>query len=118
MITAERLQRINGHKVSLAYGGGQWYALAICHCSGGELRPIQARHAAEYRVLELLRDEVLRVHGEIAMERAKWACEECGSVTGLSAHHRVFRSHQRDDRVENLMACCSPCHDRKHGRKS
>lgn len=65
--------------------------------------------------LRVLAEDVLNAHKKIAMDRADWRCEVCKQVAPLQAHHKVFRSHGRDDRVENLQCLCARCHADAHG---
>jgi 5-methylcytosine-specific restriction endonuclease McrA len=53
----------------------------------------------------------------IVFEQQGWRCARCGKMKPLQGHHKVFRSKDRDDRVENLAGLCSGCHGSRHGRK-
>ncbi len=43
-------------------------------------------------------------------------CENCGATSGLSVHHRHYRTLGRE-RPEDLIVLCSDCHQARH-RKS
>jgi hypothetical protein len=119
MMSALKFERQNGHTptVSLWRSTGLFRAETGCECGGARVKLSSDWHRTESKALEDLRDKVLSEHGRVAMARAGWKCEECGEVRPLSAHHRVFRSHDRNDRVENLKPTCRPDHEREHGPK-
>lgn len=50
-------------------------------------------------------------------ERDKCACVECGSRMNLECHHKIERSKQRIDKLDNLQALCHNCHAGKHGQR-
>lgn len=119
MLSVTKFERQNGHEPTVTpFEAGQFKAHCVCAC-GKYLQTIYG-HArnSESRALESLRDAVLAAHGLIVIERSNWACAECGSMRGLSAHHKVFRSHGRDDTVANLESVCLVCHEEKHRKKS
>ena len=60
----------------------------------------------------------LRAYGRIlkrVLERDDWRCQKCGSLENLQIHHKVKRSQQGNDSIENLIALCAPCHASQHG---
>ena len=120
MLSALTFESQNGHVPTLAFSGptGFFRAEVVCECGGAPVTLSSGKHRTESKALEDLRDKVLAEHGRVVMERAGWKCQECGGVRALSAHHKVFRSHGRDDTVGNLFASCEPCHRRVHGPKA
>jgi len=120
MMSALKFEKQNGHvpTIALSRPTGLFRAETTCECGGARVTLSSGSHRTESRALEDLRDKVLAEHGRVVMARADWKCEECGGVLPLSVHHKVFRSYERDDRVPNLKACCSPCHQREHGPKA
>jgi hypothetical protein len=118
MLSITRFERINGHvpKVAFDRRSGIYQATCQCDCRGYAVMVYGDPARSESRALESLRDQVLREHGQIAMERQGWQCAECGRVAPLSAHHKEYRSHGRDDRVENLRGLDSNCHGKEHRR--
>jgi len=56
---------------------------------------------------ESLRQQVLRRDG--------WRCQECGTMSNLEVHHKLFRSHSGDDSEENLITLCAACDAFAHG---
>jgi len=48
------------------------------------------------------------------LERDRWRCQMCGSLSGLEVHHRERRSQLGDDSEENLVTLCSDCHRALH----
>ena len=45
-------------------------------------------------------------------------CELCGSPgdwRGLSPHHKIFKSHQGKDSLDNVVMLCGRCHSDCHG---
>ena len=120
MMSALKFERFNGHVPTIAFSRttGLFRAETACECGGARVTLSSGNHRTESKALEELRDKVLSEHGRVAMARAGWKCEECKGVTWISAHHRVFRSHGRDDRCGNLVALCFMCHSRLHGEKT
>jgi len=55
---------------------------------------------------EALRHQVLRRDG--------WRCQACGWISNLEVHHKDFRSHGGEDRVDNLITLCARCHREIH----
>ena len=56
----------------------------------------------------------------LVMDSQNWKCGVCGSIEGLSVHHKRFRSRwRRSDRPldvpDNLVALCVTCHQKEHG---
>lgn len=43
-------------------------------------------------------------------------CENCSSKA-VDIHHLIFRSHQGNDEIKNLMALCRNCHIKAHSNK-
>lgn len=118
MLSKFRFERINGHEPTLVELKGQWRASCDCACGGNTLTLTSEGWAeSESRALESLLAVVLSEHGRVAMDRAGWKCEKCSAIRGLSSHHKVFRSHSRNDRVDNLQALDPPCHAAAHGAK-
>jgi hypothetical protein len=114
-----RFERINGHAPTVEHNKstGQYRAMCRCECGRTYAEVWAGWYNTESRALDGLLETVLSHHGTIAMDRANWACG-CGSIRGLSSHHKVFRSHERDDRVENLSPQCERCHSTSHKKKS
>lgn len=60
-------------------------------------------------------------HRERVLERDDWTCRRCGcSGIPLEVAHVVGKSRARNpgperDLLENLEACCIPCHRAEHG---
>lgn len=71
--------------------------------------------ATSREALRMLVDATYKRRREMVMERAKRRCENCNRLAPLEVHHIVFRSHGRDDRIENLEALCNECHGGIHG---
>jgi hypothetical protein len=40
------------------------------------------------------------------LERDGWRCRKCGSLENLQVHHRIRRSQQGNDSLENLVTLC------------
>ena len=43
-------------------------------------------------------------------------CEICG-LRAVDIHHIIYRSHEGDDDIKNLMALCRHHHDQAHNGK-
>ena len=52
------------------------------------------------------------------LERDNWRCRKCGSLKNLQIHHKVRRSQQGNDSLENLVTLCAYCHMAEHGQLS
>jgi len=52
------------------------------------------------------------------LERDGWRCRKCGSLENLQIHHRIKRSQQGNDELENLLTLCAFCHMAEHGQLS
>ena len=50
------------------------------------------------------------------LERDDWRCQKCGSLKDLQIHHKIKRSHQGNDALENLVTLCARCHGSQHGQ--
>ena len=50
------------------------------------------------------------------LERDGWRCQRCGSLENLQVHHKMKRSQQGDDALENLVTLCAHCHIAEHGQ--
>jgi 5-methylcytosine-specific restriction endonuclease McrA len=50
------------------------------------------------------------------LERDQWKCQKCGSLENLQLHHRIKRSKQGNDALENLVTLCAYCHMAEHGQ--
>lgn len=66
--------------------------------------------AAANRFLE----ENLRQITQIKLREQRGRCQRCGRRRPLQLHHRVLRSHGRDDRPENLELLDQECHEAQH----
>jgi hypothetical protein len=117
MLSVTRFGSINGHTPTVTRNTDTGLYVAACWCDCGAVPvALQSRKAgSEQAALEHLLNLVLAEHGQIVLRAQNWACT-CGSIQCLSVHHRVFRSHERDDRITNLVALCLPCHENAHGR--
>jgi 5-methylcytosine-specific restriction endonuclease McrA len=118
VLSVTRLERINGHAPTVQHDldTGLYGAGCECNCDafGDSVILWGGEFATEKRSLEALREIVLSQHRLIALQRSGWHCEGCGAVQRLSVHHKVFRSHQRDDKVSNLKVLCLSCHSAQH----
>ena len=50
------------------------------------------------------------------LERDGWRCQKCGSLENLQVHHKIRRSQQGNDALENLVTLCAYCHMEEHGQ--
>jgi 5-methylcytosine-specific restriction endonuclease McrA len=50
------------------------------------------------------------------LERDGWRCQKCGSLESLQVHHRVKRSQQGNDSLDNLVLLCAYSHLAEHGQ--
>ena len=52
------------------------------------------------------------------LERDGWRCQKCGSLENLQVHHKIRRSQQGNDSLENLVTLCAYCHLAEHEQLS
>jgi len=52
------------------------------------------------------------------LERDGWRCQKCGTLENLQVHHKIRRSQQGDDCLDNLVTLCAYCHMAEHGQLS
>jgi 5-methylcytosine-specific restriction endonuclease McrA len=52
------------------------------------------------------------------LERDGWRCRKCGSLEDLQVHHKIRRSQQGNDSLDNLVTLCAYCHMAEHGQLS
>ncbi|MBZ5672136.1 MAG: HNH endonuclease [Acidobacteriia bacterium] len=52
------------------------------------------------------------------LERDGWRRRKCGSLENLQVHHKIKRSQQGNDALENLVTLCAYCHIEEHGQLS
>jgi 5-methylcytosine-specific restriction endonuclease McrA len=52
------------------------------------------------------------------LERDGWRCRKCGSLENLQIHHKIKRSQQGNDSLDNLVTLCAYCHMEEHGQLS
>jgi len=50
------------------------------------------------------------------LERDGWRCRKCGSLENLQIHHKIKRSQQGNDSLDNLVTLCAYCHLAEHGQ--
>jgi 5-methylcytosine-specific restriction endonuclease McrA len=60
--------------------------------------------------------QVYRRLMKLVLERDGWRCQKCGSLENLQVHHKIKRSQQGDDALENLVTLCAYCHTADHGQ--
>jgi 5-methylcytosine-specific restriction endonuclease McrA len=48
------------------------------------------------------------------LERDGWRCQKCGSLENLQVHHKIKRSQQGNDSLQNLVTLCAYCHMHEH----
>ena len=52
------------------------------------------------------------------LERDGWRCQKCGALENRQVHHKIRRSQQGNDALENLVTLCAHCHLAEHGQLS
>jgi len=111
-MTLRSVEKITGLEVRRLPGAGM--PLFGAYNSEGSAVTVRSGRTEKEALRELV-SAVYKINREEAMIRAKFKCENCGSRKDLEAHHKKFRSHGRNDRVENLEVVCRLCHEIKHG---
>ena len=64
----------------------------------------------------VLKNEDWLAQKRLVWERNKGKCQYCGNAMH-HAHHVIFRSDSRDDRIQNLVGLCIDCHRKAHPEK-
>ena len=68
-----------------------------------------SERAAAYR--EYLNSEHWRTIRRLVLERDGYACVLCGASGGqLEVHHRTYERGWYNERLEDLVVLCIPCH--------
>jgi len=62
-----------------------------------------------------LTTDAWRRRREKVLERAGGVCEGCGERRAVQVHHRTY-AHVGDEFLFELVALCTPCHKRLHGK--
>src|SRR5215207_11742500 len=71
-------------------------------------REARKQRQREYR--QYLRTEGWKQRRQVALDRAKGFCEDCGTRTNFEVHHRTYK-RIGNERPEDLVAVCGRCHD-------
>ena len=66
----------------------------------------------EYK--DYLQSGVWGMYRAAVLERAGEVCEVCGADGTLHIHHRTYRRVGGNEKFEDLIALCPPCHRRVH----
>lgn len=111
-MTKNKGERITGLVIEQV---GRHTFRVVVHDDGFTDETLVFTGVTENRALYDLVEAVYRVRCERAMELAGWKCSQCGTTNNLQCHHKVFRSHGRDDRLSNLRVLCAErCHAAEH----
>lgn len=83
------------------------------------LATVSVSHWSQESAIRDLILECYRVRCRFIAKQQRYRCAQCDCLPsgGLQAHHKVFRSHSRCDKVSNIEMCCPDCHSRSHGIK-
>ena len=68
---------------------------------------------------EVLRGKDMGLRREEVWKRDRGRCVRCQSDVSpvrMHMHHRIRRSHRRDDRLTNVECLCATCHMREHNQ--
>lgn len=115
MMTLRKAESITGYEIQRLAIDEQKGVYFEALDRGERVTAIGGKDEAD--ALEKLVDAVYKIHCEIVRRRQQFRCSGCSKLVGLSVHHRIFRSHGRDDRLSNLTALCNDCHERQHKSK-
>jgi 5-methylcytosine-specific restriction endonuclease McrA len=77
-------------------------------------REARERRQREYR--QYLRSEGWMLRRQVALDRARGFCEDCGARGSLDVHHRTYK-RKGNERPEDLVAVCRRCHKERHAGK-
>jgi 5-methylcytosine-specific restriction endonuclease McrA len=50
------------------------------------------------------------------LERDGWQCRKCGGLENPQIHHKIKRSQQSNDSLDNPITLCACCHKAEHGQ--
>jgi 5-methylcytosine-specific restriction endonuclease McrA len=64
-----------------------------------------------------LRGAWWKARRKIALKKADWRCDECGTRKRLTVHHLCYK-RLGGERDADLVVLCQDCHNRKHPEKS
>ena len=67
------------------------------------------------RRLDMVAYQELRLD---VLRRDGWRCQFCGSMTNLEVHHKIYRSQEGPDTLDNLITLCAKCHNTLHAQVS
>ena len=62
-----------------------------------------------------LQSDAWRARRARCLQLAGGVCQDCGRKRATDAHHLTYE-RLGDERPEDLLAVCEPCHNRLHGR--
>ncbi len=115
-MTPRNAERITGLDVTAGFViGSRTIHYATASESGVEIA--RAEGCNQAAALGRLVEVIYKRRSEQTMQEQGWRCADCNGIKPLTIHHKVFRSHGRDDRRENLIAICVSCHDSRHNQK-
>lgn len=105
-----KVERVSGHTV--LHGEKCWLVYCACGHRQRTIRIAAAGHESDE--LRQLMADIYRHHCAIVRENQGFKCGLCGELKPLECHHKEGRgmaSSKRSDRVEDLIALCSHCHN-------
>jgi HNH endonuclease len=112
-LQAERIMGL-GVTVSATFGRKvTHYAMAM----DGDMEIARAEGVTQSLALQALVGIIYKRRSAQVMREQGYRCAKCKAIKPLTIHHKKFRSHGRDDSVENLLALCRPCHGGEHGER-
>lgn len=116
-MTKSEAEKVMGYPIEIVQAGADIYA-KVCLTSDLMLpeykgRIVSAGARSEKGAINRLVERVLKIHGWVAIKRQGGKCGNCGRRAPLQADHKIERSKDRDDRIENLWGLCDPCHTQK-----
>jgi 5-methylcytosine-specific restriction endonuclease McrA len=83
----------------------------LTHFSIGEWNKIKSRAGASYDVY--MKSEEWRRRRRLIFNRDGWRCTFCGGLGFLECHHLDY-TRFGDERPEDLVTICGPCHEEEH----
>lgn len=113
-MTIKRAERLLAGTVSVNTNPGCKGYFAYLHDESGPKTGVHG--ATEKEALNALVRIIYQERSLEVMKQQNWRCSMCGGGigSGLEMHHIIYRSHGGTHVVENMMALCSSCHQKRH----
>ena len=79
-------------------------------------RRCEARKQGQDEYRQYLRSDGWKQRRQVALDRARGFCEDCGARENFEVHHRTYK-RKGNERPNDLVAVCRRCHEERHRGK-